>query len=214
MFPPTFSSDFPLVLVERGEKRYGSRVVLRIERLELRRQERLLIAGPNGSGKSTLLRVLSGVALLSGGRLTRSQEYDAMRICYVPQVGGLYQNLTVAENIRLWIRLLGSKEPADLKSEWYIHGFGLEHHLNSRCRELSGGFQRLASIACALSTQPDGLFLDEPLNGIDRANSKVFLEGITAARSTLSFIVMTGHSSGEELETASRVVALQKETPL
>jgi ABC-type multidrug transport system ATPase subunit len=209
MFPSPFcSSDKPpLVTLDRAEKCYGSRVVLRMERLELHRYECLLIVGPNGSGKSTLLRLLAGVTTLSRGRTTRTQEYDTMRICYVPQAGGLYQNLTVADNIRLWNRLLGTSEPENLTAQWYIRGFGLARYLRSRCRELSGGYQRLAAIACALATQPNGLFLDEPLNGIDAVHGSVLLEGITAARNDLDFIVMTSHSA-EGFGMASRVVIL------
>jgi ABC-2 type transport system ATP-binding protein len=210
---PSYSSDLCLVTLEHAEKRYGGRVVLRMGHLELHRQDCLLITGPNGSGKSTLLRLLSGVTPLSKGRVIRALGYDALRICYVPQTAGLYQNLTLIDNIRLWNRMLGTAEPDNLTGQWYIRGFGLARYLYSRCRELSGGSQRLAAIACAFAAKPHGLFMDEPLNGIDAVHSKVFLEGIEAARSDLDFIVMTSHSAND-FWIASRVVVLPGEGAL
>jgi ABC-type multidrug transport system ATPase subunit len=210
---PSFSSDRRLVTLEHAEKSYGRRVVLRMERLELHRQDCMLITGPNGTGKSTLLRLLSGVTPLSGGRVIRAMGYDSLRICYVPQTAGLYQNLTLVDNIRLWTRLLGTSVPDDFASQWYIRGFGLARHLYSRCRELSGGSQRLAAIACAFAARPHGLFVDEPLNGIDMVHRKVLLEGIKAARRDLEFIVMTSHSA-DDFSMASRVVVLSGEGAL
>jgi ABC-2 type transport system ATP-binding protein len=210
---PSFFTDPHLVTLKFPEKRYRGRVVLRMERLELHRKDCLLITGPNGSGKSTLLRLLSGVTPLSGGRVVRAPDYDALRICYVPQTAGLYQNLSLVDNIRLWTRLLGTSEPDDLTNQWYIRDFGLTRYLHSRCRELSGGSQRLAAIACALAARPQGLFLDEPLNGIDAVHSKVLLEGIEASRRDLDFVVMTSHSA-DDFWMASRVIVLPMEGAL
>lgn len=209
---PSSSSEPPLIALAQAEKRYGSKVVLRVERLELHRGQHLLITGPNGSGKSTLMRVLSGVAQLSEGRIVRAPEYDSLRICFVPQSGGLYQNLTLADNIRLLARLLGTTEPRAVADEWYIRGFGLERHLHQRCGELSGGFQRLAAIACAFATRPHGLFVDEPLGGIDAPHAAAFHEGIETALRDLAFLVMTNHSA-EGFPPEARVVELQGEVP-
>jgi len=207
---PSSCSDAPLIALEQAEKRYGDRVVLRVERLDVFRKDWLLITGPNGSGKSTLLRILSGVAPLSAGRLIRAPQFDSLRICYVPQAAGLYQNLTLLDNIRLWTRLLGMLPSENLADQWYIRGFGLKRYLQSRCRELSGGFQRLAAIACACAARPHGLFVNEPLSDIDVAHSRVLQEGLESARNELEFVVMTNHSP-EGFPIASRVVCLPGE---
>jgi ATPase subunit of ABC transporter with duplicated ATPase domains len=62
-----------LLEIERGEKRYGKRLVVNIDRFDLNRGDRILLLGENGSGKSTLLRVLAGITPLSRGRITRSR---------------------------------------------------------------------------------------------------------------------------------------------
>ncbi len=208
--PRSSSSDVPLVTLDNAQKRYADRVVLHIQRLELFRDECLLITGANGSGKSTLLRVLSGVAPLSGGSVTRAPEYDSLRVCYVPQTGGLYPTLTLADNLRLSMRLFGTSEPADLAQPWYVRDLGLDRYLQARCDELSGGYQRLAAIACAFVAKPHGLFIDEPLSGIDRAHGDLLLEGLESARNELAFIVLTNHSA-QGLPVATRAFALKGE---
>jgi ABC-type multidrug transport system ATPase subunit len=200
-------SEAPIIALERAEKRYGGRVVLHVERLAIVEKELLVITGPNGSGKSTLLRLLAGLIPLSAGAVTRSPRFDSMRICYVPQTTGLYQHLTLADNIRLWTRLLGTTEPDDLSGRWYMRDFGLDRHLHSRCRELSGGYQRLAAIACAFAAGPDGIFMDEPFSGIDAEHSRLLLDGLSSARNDLNFVVITNHSA-EGLPAATRVVCL------
>ena len=204
---PSSFADAPLIALEGAEKRYGNRSVLALERFELSRGECLLVTGPNGSGKSTLLRILCGAAPLTKGRIVRSSAYEAMRVYYVPQAGGLYQHLTLAENIRLATRLFGASEVDDLEREWYVHGLGLAGRLDTRCEELSGGYQRVATIACAFAAQPRGLLIDEPLSGIDAALGEVLLRGMDAARREMDFMVVTHHSASG-VRFATRVIVL------
>lgn len=212
MSPERFSSsDAPLVTLERVEKRYGDRVALRVERLELRRGDCMLITGPNGSGKSTLLRVLSGVSPPSRGRVSRTLEFESLRLCHVPQTGGLYGHLTLADNIRLSARLFGADDSDDVDRRWYVRRLGLARYLDARCEDLSGGYRRLAAIACAYAAQPQGLFVDEPLSGIDRSLGDALLEGIESSRDALAFVVMTHHSA-HGFPSTSRVVELSGES--
>ena len=203
------AADTPLVVLREAEKRYGDQTVLRVDKLELNRNDWLLIAGPNGSGKSTLMRVLSGVATLSSGSVIRSSEFDSLKICYVPQSGGLHLNLTLADNLRMWHCLVGSAEPENLAQQWYVQGFELQRYLHSRSGDLSGGFQRLAALACALATKPDGLFVDEPLSGIDAPHARVIVQGLATAMTDLSFLVVTGHSVAD-FSGANRVIDLSQ----
>ncbi|HLG42209.1 MAG TPA: ATP-binding cassette domain-containing protein, partial [Planctomycetota bacterium] len=128
--PPSPSSDTetPLLSLKDVEKRYGEKRVLQVSALELRREDRMLIVGGNGRGKSTLLRILAGIAPTSSGSTTVSPAWDAMRVCYVPQAGGLYQNLTLTENVATLSRLLGADIPKDLAGCWYIRELALERY--------------------------------------------------------------------------------------
>lgn len=208
--PASTATEPALVTLHEAEKRYGGRTVLRVDRFALRRGDSLLITGPNGSGKSTLMRLLAGVSTLSSGRVQRSAGYDALKIGYLPQTGGLQPALTVADNFRLWQHLLGSDEPPDLATQWYVQGFDLQPFLHTRGGDLSGGFRRLAALACALSAQPDGLFIDEPLAGVDGAHAQVLVQGLAAAMGALQFLALTSHAAAD-FAPATRVLDLSPE---
>jgi ABC-type multidrug transport system ATPase subunit len=204
--------EAPLLQLHQAVKHYGRRRVLSIEHLALHRGERLLVLGANGSGKSTLLRVMAGVASLSAGRLERSAHYESLRVCLLPQAGGLLGDLTLADNLRQWALLTGAAPLPDLARQWYLREFDLLPYLDTRCRDLSGGFQRLAALACALSTRPQGLFADEPLSGIDAGHAKVTTDRLGDERLGLQFLVVTGHDPNL-LPSASRTLRLMDGQP-
>jgi energy-coupling factor transporter ATP-binding protein EcfA2 len=79
--------------------------------------------------------------------------------------------------------------------------------LGTKCSDLSGGFQRLAALACALSTRPDGLLLDEPLSGIDGPHAEALVGGLADALERLRFMVVTSHFA-DDVAAANRVVDL------
>lgn len=210
--PASTATERPLVALHEAEKRYGRRTVLRIDRFELRRGDSVVIIGANGSGKSTLLRMLSGVAEPTSGRVEHGTDYDALKVCFVPQAGGLLPGLTLTDNLRAWQRLVGSPGPDELSTQWYLQDFDLQPFLHTRCGDLSGGFQRLAALACALSTQPDGLFIDEPLSGIDSGHARLLVQGLEAAMSDLQFLVVTDHTAAN-FAKAMRVMDLSPGGP-
>lgn len=210
--PPSPSSgtdEIPLLSLRDAEKRYGGKPVLRLSAVELRRKDRMLIVGGNGSGKSTLLRILAGVTPLSSGRADASPARHGLRACYVPQAGGLYQSLTVTENIAALSRLVGAQAPANLAERWYIRELGLVDYLHAKGGELSGGFQKLAAIACALAAEPQGLFLDEPLTGVDPDHADSLLGALRTQSTELEFMVVTDHSA-DRFPFANRVVELAR----
>lgn len=201
-----------LVTLIDVEKRYAGRTVLRVDRLEVGWHDWLVITGANGSGKSTLTRILAGVTVLSSGTVIRSSEYEAFRICYVPQAGGLHLHLTLADNLKMWQRLVGDDETYDPPWQSYVESLDLKRFLRVRCGDLSGGFQRLAAVACALSTRPDGLLVDEPLSGIDEAHSRDLIATFGAAHEHLKFLVVTSHSESD-FSGANRFVDLSRGAP-
>jgi ABC-type multidrug transport system ATPase subunit len=209
---PSSDTEACFVSLKDVEKRYGGKRVLQVSALELRREDCMLIVGGNGSGKSTLLRVLAGITPVSSGSAAWSPAWNAMRVCYVPQAGGLYQNLTLIENVATLSRLLGADIPNDLAGRWYIRDLGLERYLHIKSAELSGGFQKLAAIACALAVEPHGLFLDEPLTGVDSDRANRLLDALRSPVAERKFLVITDHSSGR-FPFANRIVDLGEGTP-
>jgi len=180
------------------EKWYQKHQVLDIDTFSLIRGDNVALLGENGSGKSTLLRVIAGISNLTKGEFVKHEPMRSMRLAYVPQSGGIYPNLTVDENLQLFARLYNvNTYHTSGKQDYFIKDVGLDRYLDYPVENLSGGFQRLTSIACALSIKPQGLFLDEPLTGLDIENRKKAIDTIISAQKSLDFMIMTAHSMDE-----------------
>ena len=182
----------PLFSLDHVCKRYGVIKALSIESLVLYHEEMVLITGENGTGKSTLLRVLGGITRISDGKVNRSIELKTKRIAFVPQYGGLYPNLSLADNMMIWSRLYDLSEPVSGIGE-LLKQLGLEDSLNRKVIDLSGGQQKLAVLISALAVAPDVLLLDEPLSGLDEIKSDVILSTIAKTSKNRLLTVITAH---------------------
>ena len=125
--------------------------------------------GPNGSGKSTLLRVLAGLQRPTAGAVTidgavARDEAVRRRIGYAGHDPGLYQHLTVRENLVLFGRLYGVE---DTRIDTLLAAFDLGGHAGARAGDLSAGLKQRAAAARALVHDPDVLLLDEPYANLD-----------------------------------------------
>ncbi len=146
----------------------GGRSVL--DGLDLRVQGGVTgLLGPSGCGKSTLLRALVGVQQVRGGTVTVFGEPAGSRslrdrVGYVTQAASVYDDLTVAENLRFFARVLGA---GDGEVRRAIEAVDLGTHADAVVGRLSGGQRSRASLAVALLGEPDLLVLDEPTVGLD-----------------------------------------------
>jgi len=127
------------------------------------------LLGPSGCGKSTLLRSIVGVQQTQSGSVTVLGEPAGSaplrsRIGYVTQEPSVYNDLTVAENLRFFARVLGC---ADSEVDRAIEAVDLGSHAGALVGRLSGGQRSRASLAVALLGEPDLLVLDEPTVGLD-----------------------------------------------
>jgi ABC-2 type transport system ATP-binding protein len=127
------------------------------------------LLGPSGCGKSTLLRSIVGVQQVAGGDVSVLGEPAGSpplrrRIGYVTQEPSVYDDLTVAENLRFFARVLGC---ADSEVDKAIDAVDLRSHADAQVRRLSGGQRSRANLAVALLDSPDLLVLDEPTVGLD-----------------------------------------------
>lgn len=151
------------------KKLYGGQEVLHVPRLEIHGGERVQITGANGSGKSTLLRLMAGIARPSSGVVAHAA---GITIGYVPQNGGLLDELTLKQNALL-IASTSARPSLSLadKSDW-LESFGLDPFLNRRVSVMSGGMRRLAVFLSVWVGRPSILIADEPLAGIDAGNAR------------------------------------------
>jgi ABC-type multidrug transport system ATPase subunit len=179
-----------LIRLEHVEKRYGRQRVLKVESLSFKEQDRVLVSGANGSGKSTLIKVLGGIIPVDRGRVWRAKALKGEALGYMPQSGGLYGQLSVRDNLFLRRRLYGRRNPS-IDEAWYIHALGLMPLLPKRFAELSGGFQRLATLAAALHVEPTWLLLDEPFAGVDLRKRQILLERLGEISRELRLLVVT-----------------------
>ena len=133
------------------------------------------LVGPDGAGKTTLIRLIAGLLLPSQGHISvdghdtiQDAEFVHSLTGYMPQKFGLYEDLTVIENLNLYADLkgvLGEQRKATF--EKLLKFTGLEPFTNRLAGDLSGGMKQKLGLACALVKTPTLLLLDEPSVGVD-----------------------------------------------
>ncbi|MCC7150395.1 MAG: ABC transporter ATP-binding protein [Rubrivivax sp.] len=133
------------------------------------------LVGPDGAGKTTLMRILTGLLVPNAGRVTLAgfdvvKDNDAIHVAsgYMPQRFGLYEDLSVMENMRLYAQLRGmdADRNADLFAE-LLDFTRLGPFTQRPAGKLSGGMKQKLGLACALMARPKVLLLDEPGVGVD-----------------------------------------------
>lgn len=149
---------------------YGNRMVLQDLSLNVRSQEFVAIVGSSGCGKSTILQVVAGLLKPTSGTV-RWGDTDRSwepRLAFVFQEPALMPWATVAENVRLPLKLAGWSRSKSLPSvRSALAAVGLADRSQSYPAQLSGGMKMRVSIARALVTQPEVLLLDEPFGALD-----------------------------------------------
>ena len=140
------------------------------------------LVGPDGAGKTTTMRLLTGIldptsgeGWVSGKHIMRDAEALKDDIAYMSQRFGLYEDLTVIENINFYADLYGVGTGDRGKKIEELLGFsGLAPFKKRLAGNLSGGMKQKLGLACALIHTPKVLFLDEPTNGVDPVSRRDF----------------------------------------
>ncbi len=197
-------------------KKYKDLTAVDALNLTVRQGELLSLLGVNGAGKTTTIKMLTGLtrptsgdAFLNGKSvLTDSAAVKAM-IAVSPQETAVAPHLTVRENLELMAGVHGfSKFEARDKVAELGGRFGLGELADKRAGKLSGGWQRRLSIAMALVSGPQILFLDEPTLGLDVLARGELWELIRALKGSMTVILTTHYM--EEAEALSDRVAIMK----
>jgi len=189
-----------IVEVSGLSKRFGGVPAVDDLSFTAQRGEILGLVGPDGAGKTTTLRVLAGIlpadagsVCVAGGDVVRDPEAAKSRISYMPQQFGLYEDLTVDENIRFYAALFEvdarMREP---RAAQLLAACGMSPFRRRLAGLLSGGMKRKLGLVCALIHTPALLLLDEPTTGVDPVSRREFwgilyslvFEGATVVIST------------------------------
>ena len=201
-----------MIQIERLSKQYGRRVALSNVTLSLEPGEVTLLLGCNGAGKSTLLRCLLGITDFGGtirvaglDPIVDGPDVRAL-IGYMPQAGGLHQDLTVRETLEFHAdvrRVPRSRTPA------LIADAGLDAHAESRVGDLSGGMRQRLGFAVALLSDPSILVLDEPTASLDAASREWLSSRLRHFANLGRTVIVSTHAGQELLASGDRRIHLE-----
>lgn len=196
-------------------KRYGNLTALDGLTLSAEQGEMLALLGVNGAGKTTAIKLLScltaptaGEAWLCGHSILDEAQQVKRVIAVSPQETAVAKKLTVRENLQFIAEIHGAnKQQAPERVEKMIARMGLGEVAERRAGTLSGGWQRRLSIAMALISEPQVLFLDEPTLGLDVLARHELWEQIRALKGNTT-VILTTHYLEEAEALCDRIAIL------
>lgn len=197
-------------------KQYGYHVVIQDVSLSINRGELFSLLGVNGAGKSTLIKILSGLLQPTNGRAVILgydvvNEADQVKrvISVSPQETAIAPNLSVYENLELMAGVHGyPRQERKRKVADIMQAFSLTPYAKQRSKTLSGGWKRRLSIAMALISEPEILFLDEPTLGLDILARRELWKVISGLKGKITIILTTHYL--EEAESLSDRICILK----
>lgn len=197
-------------------KRYGKLTALDALALQVHQGELFSLLGVNGAGKTTAIKLLTclskptgGDARVGGHSITKEPDRVKALIGVSPQETAVAPNLTVEENLALICGIHGfSKEKTARRIGELSAQFSLESILKRKAGKLSGGWQRRVSIAMALISEPQILFLDEPTLGLDVLARHELWDIIQALKGQVT-IILTTHYMEEAQALSDRIGILK-----
>lgn len=195
---------------------YGSKSVLNGINLEIPRGQIIGYIGTNGAGKSTTIKIMLGildgyqgkVEILGQDISNGSIEYKK-KIGYVPELADIYESLTAYEYISFLGGIYELEEKKLIERVKKLMGlFGMENVINYRISSYSKGMKQKLLIICSLIHNPDILFFDEPLNGLDANSVMVFKEIMKSLAKEGKTIFYSSHIMDVVEKVSDRIILL------
>jgi ABC-2 type transport system ATP-binding protein len=213
--PAAVPTGEPVLVVEHLTKNFGSRVAVDDVSFNVAAGEVFGFLGPNGAGKTTTVRMLgtliaptSGTATVAGLPLEPANGVEIrQRISVMTETPGLYQRLTVAENLEFFAGLYGLREPRE-RIDFALDAVNLASRANDPCGSLSKGLRQRVGLARAVLNDPAILFLDEPTSGLDPVATREVNELIEGLRGRGVTVFLTTHRLEEAERLCDRVAIL------
>jgi zinc transport system ATP-binding protein len=192
----------PLITTQKLGLIIGGRKILDGVNMTVREHEIVTVIGPNGAGKSTLVKVMLGLLPQTSGAIIRREN---LRVGYVPQ------RFPVASNVPLSVRrlLTLTYKATEQELQKALIETGIEHLIEARVADLSGGELQRALLARALLRQPELLVLDEPVQAVDFNGELKLYELISTIRKKRGCgILMVSHDLHMVMAESDRVICL------
>lgn len=208
------------IRIDNLTKKYKDVVAVNMLNLSVHRGELLSLLGVNGAGKTTTIKMLScltqptsGDAFINGKSICKDTASVKSLIAVSPQETAVAPGLSVWENLELMCGVHGfTKEKQKAKIAKLTELLGLEAVIKKKAGKLSGGWQRRLSIAMALISEPEIVFLDEPTLGLDVLARSDLWDLIRSLKGKVTIILTTHYM--EEAEALSDRIAIMKDGKL
>ncbi|MFC1859456.1 ABC transporter ATP-binding protein [Thermodesulfobacteriota bacterium] len=210
-------SSSPYIHIENVSRRFGPVTAVSEVSFSLGKGNILGVLGSDGAGKTTLLRMIATMIPPSSGKIgvngldvvDRKAQVKEL-IGYMPQRFGLYQDLTVAENLDFFMDIYGisGDERVQRRSE-YLGFSNLLPFLDRLAGDLSGGMKQKLGLACVLVHQPQILILDEPTNGVDPVSRQEFW-GILERMKRQNMTILVSTAYMDEGEKCDRLILMHR----
>jgi ABC-2 type transport system ATP-binding protein len=204
-----------IVSVEAVTKNFGHHEAVAEVSFTIREGTILGLVGSDGAGKTTLLRMIATMLKPSAGNIyvkgfnAVSQKAKVKPLIgYMPQRFGLYQDLTVAENLNFFMDIFGiTGKERQSRKDFYLGFSNLRPFVDRLARDLSGGMKQKLGLACVLVHEPAVLILDEPTNGVDPVSRQEFWNILTQMRQEgMTILVSTAYL--DEGEKCDRLILM------
>lgn len=198
------------------KKNYGSKSVLNGVSLQVKKGEIIGYIGPNGAGKSTTVKIILGIEDNYSGKINilghdisdGNIEYKR-KIGYVPEIAEVYDSLTGQEYLTFIGELYGlDLDLADYKAKSLMELFGIGEVYHSRIASYSKGMRQKLLIISSLLHNPELLFFDEPINGLDANSVMIFKEIMTQLAEQGKTIFYSSHIMDVVEKISSRIILL------
>jgi len=171
-----------MIITKDLTKKFGDVEAVKDLNFNVEEGEIFGLVGPDGAGKTTCMRLLTGILEPTSGdawvgkkHIVKDSESIKDDIAYMPQRFGLYEDLSVMENIDFYADVYSVPvKERSRRIESFLSFSGLMPFKNRSARNLSGGMKQKLGLACALIHTPKVLFLDEPTNGVDPVSRRDF----------------------------------------
>jgi len=207
----------PAIAVSSLRKHFGAVRAVDGLSFEVYAGEIFGLVGPDGAGKTTTMRMLAGVlsadsgsAQVAGCDVVRDPERAKFQLSYMSQRFGLYEDLTVEENLQFYADLFGVvRKKHQRRAKELLAAAGLSDFRNRLAGNLSGGMKQKLGLVCALIHTPKVLLLDEPTNGVDPVSRRDFWR-ILYSLLAEGVAILTSTSYLDEAERCHRVGLLHQ----